>query len=46
LNLIQTGGSDFHGFYGESANNNIGSKSIGYEHFNQLLERKKVLQMK
>jgi predicted metal-dependent phosphoesterase TrpH len=46
LNLIQTGGSDFHGFYGESANNYIGSKSIGYEHFNQLLERKKVLQMK
>jgi predicted metal-dependent phosphoesterase TrpH len=41
--LIQTGGSDFHGFYGEKPNE-IGSKNIGYEHFNQLIERKKVLQ--
>jgi predicted metal-dependent phosphoesterase TrpH len=42
-NLIQTGGSDFHGFYGEAATE-IGSKSIGYEHFNQLIERKNALQ--
>lgn len=42
-NLIQTGGSDFHGFYGEVVTE-IGSKSIGYEHFNKLIERRNVLQ--
>ncbi|MGM7719248.1 PHP domain-containing protein [Metabacillus sp. Hm71] len=42
--LIQTGGSDFHGFYGESSAVSIGAKSIGLEHFTKLLERRNILQ--
>ncbi|BBI35925.1 PHP domain-containing protein [Cohnella abietis] len=37
--LLQTGGSDFHGFYGEREGCPLGSKSIGEEHLMRLQEK-------
>lgn len=37
--LVQTGGSDFHGFYGDSGAE-LGSKNIGMAHFEELKKRK------
>lgn len=45
FNLVQTGGSDFHGFYGDSEVS-IGSINIGIEYLALLEKRKEEIQMK
>ncbi|WP_379949832.1 hypothetical protein [Ectobacillus funiculus] len=43
--LVQTGSSDFHGFYGDSGAQ-LGSKNIGMAHFEELKKRKEQLERK
>jgi predicted metal-dependent phosphoesterase TrpH len=38
-NLLQTGGSDFHGFYTDTPGFHLGSKSPGFQHLEALLKR-------
>ncbi|MGM0875835.1 MAG: PHP domain-containing protein [Bacillota bacterium] len=45
FNLLQTGGSDFHGFYGDSEVS-IGSINMGIEYLDMLEKRKEEIQMK
>ncbi|MCY9667424.1 hypothetical protein M5X11_21275 [Paenibacillus alginolyticus] len=37
-NLLQTGGSDFHGFYTDTPGFPLGSKSPGFQHLETLLK--------